>query len=206
MTWKDGDGKVLKTEQVEYGTTPSYTGDTPMKAATAQYGYTFTGWSPEVTAVTKNVTYTAQFSSQENTYTVTWKDGDGKVLKTEQAAYGATPSYTGDTPTKTATAQYTYTFTGWSPEVTAVTKDVTYTAQFSSKVNTYTVTWTDWNGTVLETDENVPYGTVPTYDGEEPRRRGDNSYTYTFERWLPLVSEVTGDVTYTASYTATPIK
>ena len=72
--------------------------------------------------------------------------------------------------------------------------------------NTYTVTWTDWNGTVLETDENVPYGTVPTYDGEEPRRRGDNSYTYTFERWLPLVSEVTGDVTYTASYTATPIK
>ena len=84
------------------------------------------------------MTYTAQFDSEVNKYTVTWLDGDGKTLKTEQVAYGETPAYTGDTPTKAATAQYSYTFKGWGT-ITAVTGNATYTAQFDSEVNKYTV-------------------------------------------------------------------
>ena len=42
-------------------------------------------------------------------------------MKTDTVAYGETPAYNGDTPTKTATAQYTYTWNNtWSPEVVAV--------------------------------------------------------------------------------------
>ena len=134
ITWKDGDGNTLKTDTVTHGQTPSYKGSTPTKTATAQYTYTFNNtWTPTVKAAAADAVYTAQFDSTVNKYTVTWLDGNGDVLKTEQVDYGETPIYDGDTPTESATDQYTYTFNGtWSPEITAVNDDVTYTANFDS--------------------------------------------------------------------------
>ncbi|MBP1534303.1 MAG: InlB B-repeat-containing protein, partial [Ruminococcus sp.] len=203
ITWKNGD-EILETDNyVPGGATPEYNGETPTKDADAQYTYTFSGWSPAVDTVTGNATYTAQFSKATREYAVTWKDGDGNTLKTDQVAYGETPAYTGDTPTKTATAQYTYTFNEtWDTAISAVTGDVTYTAQFDSTVNKYTVTWKNGD-TVLETDENVPYGTTPTYDGETPTKTADAMYTYSFAGWSPEISDVTGNVTYTAQFSST---
>ena len=66
-----------------------------------------------------------------NTYTVTWKNDDGTVLKTTTVNYGEVPSYDG-TPVKAETPYYSYEFTGWDKELTAVTGDVTYTAQFQA--------------------------------------------------------------------------
>ena len=131
ITWQNYDGSTLKTEQVNYGETPSYSGETPTKPATEQYTYTFSGWSPAVTAVTKDQTYTAQFSSTVKKYTVTWKNSDGSTLKTEQVNYGETPSYSGETPTKASDGKYNYTFSGWSPAITTVSGNVTYTAEFT---------------------------------------------------------------------------
>ena len=61
------------------------------------------------------------------TYTVTWKNYDGAVLKTDTGlAAGTVPAYGGVTPIRTG-----YAFAGWSPEPSALTGDATYTAQFT---------------------------------------------------------------------------
>ena len=202
VTWKNWDGTILETdEKVEYGTLPTYDGEMPTKAADTQYTYTFKGWTPAVSEVKGNVTYTAVYTSTVNTYTVTWKNWDGTILETdEKVEYGTLPTYDGETPTKAADTQYTYNFKGWTPDVDTVTGNVTYTAVYDSTVNTYTVTWKNENGDVLETDQNVAYGTVPTYNGATPTKAADAQYTYTFKGWTPAVSEVKGNVTYTASY------
>ena len=68
-------------------------------------------------------------------------------------------------------------------------------------MKTYTVTWVNWNGTVLETDTDVEYNSDPSYDGKKPTRAADAQYTYTFKDWTPEVETVTGDATYQATYT-----
>ena len=78
-------------------------------------------------------------------YTVTWKNHDGTVLETDTGvSYNTTPSYNGATPQKPEDENFTYTFKGWSPAVSAVTGNAEYIAQFtavSKRVEpTYTVT------------------------------------------------------------------
>ena len=199
VTWKNGN-TVLQSGKVAYGTKPAYTGATPTKAATAQYTYTFKGWTPEIVAVTGDTTYTAEFNSVLREYTVTWKNGD-TVLQSGKVAYGTKPAYTGATPTKPATAQYTYTFKGWTPEIVAVTGDTTYTAEFNSVLGEYTVTWKNGD-TVLQSNK-VAYGTKPAYTGATPTKAATAQYTYTFKGWTPEIVAVTGDTTYTAEFNAT---
>ena len=196
VTWMNGD-TVLQSGKVAYGDKPTYTGDTPTKAATAQYTYVFKGWSPAVSNITGDATYTAVFDAVVNEYTVTWMNGD-TVLQSGKVAYGEKPTYTGDTPTKAATAQYTYVFKGWSPAVSNVTGDATYTAVFDAVVNEYTVTWMNGD-TVLATDS-VPYGNMPVYSGKTPVKEETSRYTYSFNGWTPEITDVAGNVTYTAVF------
>ena len=199
VTFNNWDNSELYKADFDYGTTPTYGGPTPTKPADAQYTYTFDSWSPTIHPVEGDDVYTAVFSSTVNQYTVTFKNHDGSVLQSTSVAYGETPVYAGATPTKAATAQYTYTFTGWDKEVVAVTGDVVYTAQYEATVNKYTITFNNWDGTLLAT-YSVAYGETPIYTGATPTKAATAQYTNTFSGWTPAVVAVTGDATYTATF------
>ncbi len=200
VTWVNWDGTTLVKESYTYGVTPAYNGAVPVRPATEQNTFTFTGWSPDIAAVTGDVTYKAQFTSAGQTYTVTWKMDDGTELGKETYAYGETPSR--ETPVKPATAQYTYTFEGWTPEIKAVSGDAAYTAVFKAVERSYTVTWVNWDGNELA-KETYAYGAKPEYKGTTPARPATAENTFTFTGWSPVIAAVTGDVTYKAQFSST---
>jgi predicted nucleic acid-binding protein len=193
---------VLDSRKWDYGTTPAYTGETPAKATDTQYTYTFAGWNKAVAAVTGNATYTATYTSTIRQYTVTFKDEDGSVLDSRKWNFGTTPAYTGETPTKAADTQYTYSFAGWTPKIGSVTGNAVYTATYTATPNQYTVTFKDEDGSVLDSRK-WDYGTIPAYTGGTPAKAADAHYTYTFAGWDKAVVAVTGDATYTATYSST---
>ena len=199
VTWNNWDGTQLKSEEIAYGQTPAYSGENPSRAEDVRAVYTFNGWSPAISPVTGNVTYIAQYTENIKSYDIVWKNEDGTVLDTKQVPYGETPAFSGETPTKEGDAQYTYTFTGWNPEVTSVTGPAVYTAVFQQTVNQYTITWKNEDGSVLKSEQ-VNYGTIPSYTGEAPTKEGDAQYRYSFKGWTPEPAAVTADVTYIAQY------
>ena len=86
--------------------------------------------------MTEDATYTAQFSNTKNVYTISWDtDGDGDVDDTTQVAYGETPTHADGS--KAADDEFTYTFTGWTPEIVPVTGDATYTATYEKHAIIY---------------------------------------------------------------------
>lgn len=153
------------------------------------------------------------------TYMVRWFNEDGSVEleRDSSVPYGEMPDCS-VTPTKAATTQHSYEFIGWqidtitegTTDLTAVVKSIAYYARFREIVNAYKVTWKNEDGTVLETDEAVPYGTAPDYNGATPTKASTAQYYYTFLGWNTEVDEtardeedldaVTGHITYTAVY------
>ena len=199
VTFLNEDGTELQSGSVAYGETPVYSGAQPTKAGDAQHTYTFAGWSPAITAVTGDATYTATFGEASAEYTVIFKNEDGTELQSGSVAYGETPVYSGATPTKGATAQYTYTFAGWTPVIEAVTGDATYTATYTETLRSYTVTFNDEDGTELQSGS-VAYGDTPVYTEAEPTKTATTQYSYAFAGWDQAITAVTGDATYTAVY------
>jgi hypothetical protein len=206
ITWIDGDDNILKTEQVAYGETPEYVGETPTKTETAQYSYEFNNtWSPEVVAVTGDATYTAQFTSIVRKYTITvtakgWSQQQSLPYGTDLtelvaqiiAAHG----------NQYEAVDSIYTLVGWSPELQIVTEDATYVALYTAVAHKYTVTWLDEDGITVLDEQEVDYGQLPEYAGETPTKEEDEQFTYTFSGWDPEIEVVSGEATYVATYTA----
>ena len=203
ITWKNYDGSILETDDdVLENTVPTYDGSNPTRQSNEQFSYTFSGWTPAVEAATSDKEYVATYVEKINAYTVTWKNYDGTILKTDTYNYGEMPTYSGNEPVKDANAQYVYTFFNWEPAIKSVTGDITYTAKFKQEIRNYTVTWKNYDGTVLEVDKDVPYGTFPEYNGFDPHRENTERATYTFRGWSPELKVVNSDQTYTATYSA----
>ena len=74
----------------------------------------------------------------------------------------------------------------------------------SAEQKSYTITWKNYDDSILEIDYNVPEGTMPSYDYETPRHPCDPHYAakyYIFSGWTPTVVPATKDATYVATFT-----
>lgn len=211
VTWKSGSTVLEVDYNVPMGTIPTYNGATPTKAADAQYSYNFSGWSPAVTEVMADVTYSAVFTEVTNSYKVVWKNGDAILETDTNVPYGTMPEYNGATPTKASNEQYSYTFSGWSPEVSVVTGDVTYRAQFASSTRIYTVTFYSDDGVTVLSRVSVSYGVAAAYSKPTPIKNATEYYVYTFDKWVTSLggtqeaslSSIKSDLNVYASFTAT---
>ena len=213
VTWKDYDNTTIRTDvDITSGTATSAPSD-PTRAATDEYTYTFTGWSPTPAAtVTADATYTATYSQTPRSYTLTWQT-DGNTLTgnytTGSTAYGTT-IVRPDTPTKNADQQYTYTFNAWSPAPAATmpAANTTYTATWNRTTNRYTVSFASMtNGTIsvkdaeentINSGDEVDYGTILTITATP-------ASGYEFGSWMTGTSAnvtVTDNITLGANFIA----
>jgi len=195
VTWKNWDGTTITTyDNVAYNSTPKYLGSNPTRAKDAYYTYDFVGWLPELSPVKGDAVFIAQYEKKDRKYTVTFKDGS-TTLETDYYKYGEYPICHNE-PTK---AGYTLS---WSPVLGAVTGDVTYTAQWSNTPKaSYSVTFKNHNGDVLQAAEQVATGTLPTYRGETPTKASVSAdAAFEFDGWTPALDVVSADVVYTAKF------
>ena len=173
VSFQNWDGTELLALVVKEDSIPVYTGATPTRPEDDEFIYTFSGWTPEISAATHNTIYTATYTTTRKTYTITWQNEDGSLIDHTTVEYGVIPTHAD--PVKDNTAEYTYTFTGWSPDVVAVIGDATYRATFDSIINKYEVLVTAENG-VVKGDGVYDYGTSVTLTPTP-------NYGYHFVKW-----------------------
>lgn len=153
---------LVNTEQITDGGDGTYAG-TPTKTATAQYTYTFVGWSrqqdsevadPNATkAVVADRNVYAAYTKTLRTYTVTFKNGTTTLQTVQNVPYGGSATYTGETPVD---ADNGYPFDGWNPEPTNITGDTVCLAQFAEPdLSTITDTWEE----ILAAEQSGTYST-----------------------------------------------
>ncbi|MBE6464305.1 MAG: hypothetical protein E7003_03145 [Eggerthellaceae bacterium] len=215
VTFVDWDASTISSAKYDEGTKASDISvpDDPVRPNDDEFSYIFIAWTPELADVTGDATYTAAYLTEElPRYNVTFVDYDGMTVLQAETSYAegtkAADIVQPATPTRASTAQYDYVFAGWSPEVSDVTGDATYTATYDETLRQYNVTFVDEDGsTELLPATAYDYGTAAADISQPttPTKPSDASYDYTFAGWSPDLAEVTGDATYTATYTATPI-
>ena len=197
------DGTELQSSEWEYGAMPKYKGATPTKEQDEQYTYAFKGWTPNVTAVKGEATYTATYDKTLRKYKITFVNDDGTELQSGEVEYGQTPAFEGETPTKEPDEQYTYTFKEWTPALEAVKGEATYTAAYDKTLRKYAVTFVS-NGETFSSSE-VEYGKTAAEPDDDPVRTG-----YIFDGWYAdedgkqiydFDTVITGDTTIYAKWT-----
>ena len=212
VTFYDADDNELESAEWEYGTTPRYNGETPVKKGDAQYSYVFDGWGREIAKVKGSDKYYAQFKTVVNKYYVKFVNDDGTKLDSADYDYGTFVSgIKPQDPTKVdPEGHVVYEFDGWVPEIndeTEVVGNVTYTATYKTDNNEYTVTFMNGNE-VLKTVL-VKNGDIPEYleSYPVPTRDADAEFTYTWDKtdgWEPALAAMDGkSVTYYAKFGAT---
>ena len=142
-------------------------------------------------------------------YLYFYNEDGSKLLYTCSVADGGDGAYVGSEPSKATTAQYEYTFAGWSKTpggsadadaLIRVEANRSVYAAFSATVRTYTVRFLN-DSTVLATVPDVPYGGNAEYSGDVPSKIGvDDPENYTFTGWVPSPLGITGDTDCIAQY------
>ena len=156
------DGRVVSAASYDYGTAAADVAipGAPEKAPTQESTFTFAGWEPEIADVTGEAEYRAVYEAEKRSYTVRFLGADGEEIVAAAYEFG-TPADGIEIPearTPEATAEYSYAFAGWQPEIAPVTGDAVYQAVYAAQKRSYTVRFLTAEGEEL-TAASYEYGT-----------------------------------------------
>ncbi len=192
ITWKNWNGTTLATTSVAQGATPSYTGTTPTRPSTAEYAYTFSGWTPAITAATANKTYTATYTATPR-YTITFNANGGLI---------PTDGNMGNTPSGHITTLSTDRTSG----TVVVTKDKTHFENMANDCPSregYTFAgWYTDPTSVVQVYDNTGYRVVGTYWNSEGKWIGTSNVTL-YAHWTPIPYTITVNSSNVSQGTAT---
>lgn len=121
VTFWDWNNTIIDSQEIPIGQ------DAVAPADPVREGYTFTGWLPNFTAISKDTDVVAQYTkidSEETKYTVNFIDYNDKILYTQRVSPG------GDAIPPQSPTREGYVFTGWRPAITNITKDTDTYAQY----------------------------------------------------------------------------
>ncbi|MEI8199901.1 MAG: InlB B-repeat-containing protein [Eubacteriales bacterium] len=190
-TLKDTDYLTGTTDTAVSAAAKSYTGFT---LNTAQAGTKNNG------TVLPDGSLVLKLYYDRNQATVTFEDYSGTGLTKEIVRYGGTATPVSD-PARTG-----YMFAGWYKEeggtnawdfdTDTVSMDMTLFAKWT--INIYTVTFQDWDGTVISS-QLIVYG-KDAIAPANPVRSG-----YTFTSWSMPFANITGNVAAIAGYSQNPV-
>ena len=201
-----------------------------VKADTAQYDYSFNGWTIPSSPVTSNMTVTANFSRAVQNYTISISSSNSSygTVSTSSitAPYGTSISASSNvlrvgSTTVTATpasdtSEYSYAFNSWSGLAASVSSNMSITANFTRSTNNYTVSFVSNDpsyGSFQPTSTlNVPYGsqigingstiTINNVNITAVASASDGTYSYSFDSWDVTDGDpITADTTITATFT-----
>ena len=216
--WSQNGNTLLYTERVSEGRSGYWNGN-PSKPSSSQYDYIFVGWNAYpnqtnstegvITNIRSNKDVYAAFSPILRSYTVTFYNGAAQ-LTTKNVPYGNDVTYTGNTPTKESTAQYSYTFAGWNTDSSAaepdpnalenITGDRSLYAIYTEDVRSYNVTFR--NGSTTLQTLSVNYGGTAVYSGTTPTKPSTAQYDYSFIGWNTVDEAETTDPNATKNITS----
>ena len=185
VTYLNWDNSPLGTEQVNDG-------EAAQGVIATRTGYTFVGWSEDISSVKSDMTVTALF--EVSVFTITYTI-DGVEIMGELVSYGEMPSaYQAiEDQGKPATEQYVYTFSHWNPAIVPAVADATYEAVFTPSLRKYLVRFQNWDHTLLS-EQQVEYGKAAQAPAD-PTREG-----YTFKGWDREFNNIIADMTVTALF------
>lgn len=175
VTFRDYDGSVLHEERVEPDT------DATAPEDPEREGYRFTGWNKPFSGVTSDLDVVAQYVQA---FIVTFVDYDNSIIDSQTIDIGKNAIKPEDP------VRNNYEFIGWDGSFNSVTENLTLNAQY---VRLYTVTFADYNGTVLKKETvrsgmNATAPANPLLDG------------YDFTGWDKEYKNVISDLLITAVY------
>ncbi|MCQ2342488.1 MAG: InlB B-repeat-containing protein [Paludibacteraceae bacterium] len=186
-------------------------GDQVEMVANPETGYHFLEWRVNGEAVSTSASLTINVHSDStfvacfeiDSFLITFENYNGTELEKKFYDYNQTPTYNGATPTKPATAEWTYTFAGWDPTIVPVTGEQTYVAQFDQEKNKYTIIFQNEDGSQLQKSD-WEYGATPVYNGATPAKPNpEPGKTYSHDGWTETIVPVTGEHIYTAKFKET---
>ena len=181
-TFVDYDGTVLSTQTVNSGVAPT------APSNPSRTGYTFTGWSPAVGAITEDTTYNAQYTVNSFAVSVSSSPAEGGTTATSASTvnYGSTVTLTASPATSS-----NYSFTNWqitgsytvtSGSLTSTSITISPTSAITAVAN-YTQAATYSISTAANTGGTATASTASVVEGNSVTLTAAPATGYTFTGW-----------------------